>query len=162
MTPGPTEQDAEQIQNYLRLIVNDLATGYEQGFQIPTASCPGGTELTTCFFYLHSFVGRLIRVALVAVICDHPAMCKIAGFTDKNHLSAPDTKCTVSQSDLFSDAALRNGKYEKLTGYFTNKLQSFPYAMVKCIACVAMHGETLAQMMSASNSLPSMESDGPN
>jgi hypothetical protein len=113
------------------------------------------------FFYLYSFVGRLVRVALVAVICDHPAMCKIAGFADKNHLSAPDTKCTVSQNDLFSDAALRNGKYQKLTGYFTDKLQNFPYAMVKRIACVAMHGEMPARMMSATSSLPSMESDGP-
>jgi hypothetical protein len=53
MTPGPTEQDAEQLQNYLRLIVDDLATGYDHGFRIPTASCPGGTRSTSRYFFTY-------------------------------------------------------------------------------------------------------------
>jgi hypothetical protein len=50
-----------------------------------------------------------VRVALVAIIADHPAMCKLCGFADKNHNAFPCPKCKVSQADFFSDKSLRNG-----------------------------------------------------
>lgn len=54
-------------------------------------------------------VGRLVRVALVAIICDHPAMCKLCGFAEKNHKNAPCTKCKVPLSEMYSDKAICNG-----------------------------------------------------
>ena len=41
MTPGPSEPDAEQMQQYLRIIVDDLIRLYH-GVKIPTPSCPEG------------------------------------------------------------------------------------------------------------------------
>lgn len=55
--------------------------------------------------------GIIVRVALVGIIADHPAMCKLCGFADHSHNVAPCTKCTVPQDKLFSDKALRNGKH---------------------------------------------------
>src|SRR5882762_6349948 len=54
-------------------------------------------------------LGRLVRVILLAIICDHPAMCKVSGFADHAHNMAPCTKCEVTQAELFSEKSLRNG-----------------------------------------------------
>src|SRR5882762_4396618 len=56
-------------------------------------------------------LGRLVRVILLAIICDHPAMCKVSGFADHAHNMAPCTKCQVTQAELFSEKSLRNGMY---------------------------------------------------
>ncbi|TDL19286.1 hypothetical protein BD410DRAFT_443930 [Rickenella mellea] len=53
MTPGPTEPSAEQLQHYLKIIVDDLIKLYETGISIKTASRPEG---------------RPIRVVLLGVI----------------------------------------------------------------------------------------------
>ncbi len=42
MTPGPSEPDAEQMQQYLRIIVDDLGEALSRS-EIPTPSCPEGT-----------------------------------------------------------------------------------------------------------------------
>ncbi|GBE85372.1 hypothetical protein SCP_0705590 [Sparassis crispa] len=94
MTPGPTEPTAEQVQNYLKLVVDDLLNLYENGVIMKTPSYPDGIR---------------VRVTLVAVVCDHPAMCKVSSFADKNHTEVPCTKCNVQQEDFFSDAGLSNG-----------------------------------------------------
>ncbi|KAJ7626770.1 hypothetical protein B0H17DRAFT_1286173 [Mycena rosella] len=49
-----------------------------------------------------------MRVALVAVIADHPVMCKLCGFADHSHKVAPCTKCKVPHDKLFTDESLRN------------------------------------------------------
>src|SRR5882762_5837919 len=54
-------------------------------------------------------LGRLVRVILLAIICDHPAMCKVSGFADHAHNMAPCTKCEVTQAELFSEESLHNG-----------------------------------------------------
>jgi len=53
--------------------------------------------------------GRLVRVILLAICCDHPAMVKMAGFADHGHSQAPCPKCTVTKEELFSNKAIRNG-----------------------------------------------------
>lgn len=55
-------------------------------------------------------LGRLVRVVLLGIVADHPAMVKLAGFADKTHNEAPCSKCTVSLEDMFSDEALRCGE----------------------------------------------------
>ena len=52
-----------------------------------------------------------MRVILLAIICDHPAMCKVSGFADHAHNEAPCTKCEVTQAELFSEKSLTNGMY---------------------------------------------------
>ena len=43
MTPGPTEPTGEQLQSYLKVIVDDLITLYETGSVIYTPAHPEGT-----------------------------------------------------------------------------------------------------------------------
>lgn len=47
-------------------------------------------------------------MALLAVVCDHPAMCKMGGFADHSHNEAPCNKCHVDQASIFSDESLQN------------------------------------------------------
>jgi predicted Zn-ribbon and HTH transcriptional regulator len=61
------------------------------------------------YLVLYSISGIRVRVVLVAIIADHPAMCKICGFADHAHNTDPCTKCTVPHDRLFSDKSLRNG-----------------------------------------------------
>lgn len=39
ITPGPIEPDAEQLQEYLKLLVDDLGNLYDHGMDSP--ACPG-------------------------------------------------------------------------------------------------------------------------
>ncbi|KIJ13114.1 hypothetical protein PAXINDRAFT_181417 [Paxillus involutus ATCC 200175] len=72
MTPGPTEPTGPQLQNYLKVVVDDLLELYTHGVRYHTPLYPQG---------------RLVRVVLLGVVCDHPAM---------------------YQDEIFSDASLRN------------------------------------------------------
>ncbi|GBE84343.1 hypothetical protein SCP_0603210 [Sparassis crispa] len=89
LAPGPTEPTAEEIQHYNMLVVNDLINLYDNG--------------------------RRVRVFLLAIICDHPAMCKMGSFAEKNHKVAPCPKCKVPLSELFSEKSLKN-EFEARTG----------------------------------------------
>ncbi|KIJ06468.1 hypothetical protein PAXINDRAFT_91930 [Paxillus involutus ATCC 200175] len=95
MTPGPQEPTGSQLQNYLKVIIDDLLKLYEDGVVYHTPSHPQG---------------RRVRVVLLGVICDHPAMCKMCGFADHGHNVAPCPKCKVTKEELFSDESLRNGR----------------------------------------------------
>lgn len=113
MTPGPDEPSGEQLQRYLKLIVDDLLRLWKDGVRYRTPQYPQGiifSHLTLKLRLQFRTAGRLVRVALVAIICDHPAMCKLCGFAEKNHKNAPCTKCKVPLSEMYSDEAIRNGK----------------------------------------------------
>ncbi|GBE87456.1 hypothetical protein SCP_1101320 [Sparassis crispa] len=93
MAPGPTKPTAEEIQHYNMLVVNDLIDLYDNGV----------------VYYSERFPkGHCVRVFLLAIICDHPAMCKMGGFAEKNHKVAPCPKCKVPLSELFSEKSLKN------------------------------------------------------
>ncbi|KAJ7862317.1 hypothetical protein B0H13DRAFT_1490827, partial [Mycena leptocephala] len=81
MTPGPKEPTAEQLQNYLKPIVDDLILLYDRGI---TVKGPGHSNGEVSVFRLTSYpfhlIGIHVRVALVAIIADHPALCKLCGF----------------------------------------------------------------------------------
>ncbi|KIJ11917.1 hypothetical protein PAXINDRAFT_83790, partial [Paxillus involutus ATCC 200175] len=81
--PGPKEQNPDQIQRFLRPIMSDLLRLWIDGIRVPTASCPEG---------------RLVRVALVAVVCDKPAAHKIGGFGSHSHTYLC-TGCWITQAD---------------------------------------------------------------
>ena len=42
MTPGPTEPTAEQLQNYIALLIDDLIELYKNGVVMKTPSHPEG------------------------------------------------------------------------------------------------------------------------
>jgi hypothetical protein len=46
MLPGPKEPDADQLQEYLRLIVDDLIKLFDSGIRVPTPSSPEGIKLS--------------------------------------------------------------------------------------------------------------------
>jgi len=114
MLPGPTEPNATALQNYLKPIVDDLLVLYERGTVVQTDKHPNGerdTDTDLLSLLIHS-EGIPVRVALVGIIADHPAMVKICGFADHGHSISPCTKCTVSQEDIFTDESLRNGNLD--------------------------------------------------
>ncbi|KAI9060901.1 hypothetical protein FKP32DRAFT_1577145 [Trametes sanguinea] len=95
LTAGPKEPDAEELQYWMALVVDDLLMLYYLGIVAPTPS--SGQE------------GRRARVAAICTCTDHPAMCKVGGFADKSHSNVPCTVGTVKAVDLFSDDCLRGG-----------------------------------------------------
>jgi len=95
LTPGPKEPTVEQLCEFNRLLVDDLIELYEHGIVMKTPRYPEG---------------RRVKVALMAIVCDHPAMVKMAGFADKNHNNAPCHRCQATQADMYSDASLSNGE----------------------------------------------------
>ena len=68
--PGPKEQTGDEIQRLLRPIVSDLLRLWKDGILVKTESCPHG---------------RLVRVILLAIVCDKPAAHKLAGFAAPSH-----------------------------------------------------------------------------
>ncbi|CAK5266228.1 unnamed protein product, partial [Mycena citricolor] len=94
MPPGPTEPTSPQLQNYSKIIVNNLIKLFEDGILI---DIPGRPKRR-----YH------VRVALISIIADHPAMCKIAGFADHGHKNAPCHKCKVCKAEMFTAASLQN------------------------------------------------------
>ncbi|KIO14438.1 hypothetical protein M404DRAFT_1009458 [Pisolithus tinctorius Marx 270] len=81
--PGPKEQSPDEIQRFLRPIVSDLLRLWKEGIRVPTPSCPNG---------------RLVRVVLVAVVCDKPAAHKIGGFGSHSHTHFCHN-CWICQND---------------------------------------------------------------
>ncbi|KAH9858844.1 hypothetical protein C2E23DRAFT_880266 [Lenzites betulinus] len=83
MTDGPKEPDAEELQHWIALIVDDLLMLYHRG--------------------------RRCRVVVICACTDHPAMCKVGGFADKSHNEVPCTAGTTSTKDMYSDECLQGG-----------------------------------------------------
>ena len=55
------------------------------------------------------YTGRLVRVILLGVIADHPAMVKVCGLADHGHCAAPCHKCEADRELLFTVQGLKNG-----------------------------------------------------
>ncbi|KIN97963.1 hypothetical protein M404DRAFT_31780 [Pisolithus tinctorius Marx 270] len=97
--PGPKEQTPDQVQCFLRPIVSDLLRLWKYGIKIPTESQPEG---------------RLIRVALVAVVCDKPAAHKIGGFASHSH-NYYCTCCWICSTDKGNVNAFQKGAHPPWT-----------------------------------------------
>lgn len=83
--PGPNVPNAEQLQSVLKAIVDDVGPMYDRGVIIKTPKFPNG---------------RLVKAVILAVSCDHPALCKVAGFADHGHALAFCPKCKAPRSEL--------------------------------------------------------------
>lgn len=97
--PGPKEQSSDEVQRYLRPIVSDLLRLWKYGIKVPTESQPEG---------------RLVRVILVAVVCDKPAAHKIGGFASHSH-TYYCTECWISVTDKGTPSAFQKGAYRPRT-----------------------------------------------
>ncbi|KAG2738629.1 hypothetical protein P692DRAFT_201730859 [Suillus brevipes Sb2] len=65
--PGPTKPSTDQINHFLKLLVDDLLPFWNPGVTFSrTAKYPDG---------------RIIRIALIPIVCDLPAAKQIAGFS---------------------------------------------------------------------------------
>jgi len=91
--PGPKEQDPDQVQWFMRIIVNELIRLWKDGVVIVTPSCPEG---------------RLIRLLLLAICCDKPAAHKLGGFGAHSHTFFC-TRCWIKQNDKASPQAYEKG-----------------------------------------------------
>jgi hypothetical protein len=90
--------------------VTELLKLYDDGIFVRTPKHPDGTcfEFTSWVFStLTMLPGRRVRVILVAVCCDHPAMCKVGGFSDHKASNFPCTRCEISHKDIQTAAGLK-------------------------------------------------------
>ena len=53
-------------------------------------------------------IGQRVRVVLVAVCCDHPALCKVCGFGDHNKEEGFCPHCHISHKDLYMSAGMQD------------------------------------------------------
>ncbi|VDB84878.1 unnamed protein product [Peniophora sp. CBMAI 1063] len=97
--PGPKEQDFDQVQRFMRPVVNELLRLWEQGFVMSTKRYPQG---------------RRIRVILVCVVCDKPAAHKLGGFGSHSH-TFYCTRCWIKKSDKATAKAFEKGAFAPRT-----------------------------------------------
>ena len=106
--------------------------------------------------------GRLVKVILLGIICDHPAMCKMSRFSDHSHNQAPCTKCTITQEELFSECSLRNRESSQLPFYTFNNLQGSHHETERIIVGSASNGGISRQKTNTKNSFLSTVPTGLN
>ena len=94
MTPGPNEWNADELQYLIKSYVDNLLRLYDHGVMVQTPKFPQG---------------RLVRIILIAVCCDHPALCRVCGFGDHRKEEGFCSRCKISHKDLKTEAAMRNG-----------------------------------------------------
>lgn len=73
-------------------------------------------------------LGRRVHVYCIADACDHPAMCRVAGFADHSHLSRFCTRCKIPRQDLNSmgGVVITGGEYisrNRVFAFFLIRLQ---------------------------------------
>ncbi|OCH84788.1 hypothetical protein OBBRIDRAFT_798774 [Obba rivulosa] len=68
--PGPKEAGPDQVQHFLRVIIDELLHLWRDGFIVKTPAFP---------------TGRCVRVVLVGLICDKPAAHKLARYGSHSH-----------------------------------------------------------------------------
>jgi hypothetical protein len=110
--PGPKEQNPDQIQRFLRPIISDLLRLWNVGIKVPTESCPQGELMNLVSIILVINVaqleGRVVRVVLVAVVCDKPAAHKMGGFASHSHTNFC-TVCWITIHDKTKPQAFQSG-----------------------------------------------------
>jgi len=107
--PGPKEQNPDEIQQFLHPMVSDLLQLWRDGIKVPTESCLEGTRLSPCTQEdVLIKTGRLVRVILVAVVCDKPAAHKVGGFGSHSHTNFC-TLCWITTHDKSKPAAFKQG-----------------------------------------------------
>lgn len=134
ITPGPKEFNSDQLQHFMKNYVDDLLELYDNGIFVKTPEHPNG---------------RRIRVILVAVCCDHPAMCKVCGFGNHSKEEGFCTRCHIPKSKLATEDAMHydSKSLSRCTVMIHARLlQSFLQEMVKSIYVVHENTEIFRQI----------------
>ena len=107
-------------------MVSDLLRLWRDGIMVPTESYPEGTCLCLCILeHVLSKTGCLVRVILVAVVCDKPAAHKVGGFGSHSHTNFC-TLCWISTHDKSKPAAFKRGGASLLSERPTLTCYSLP------------------------------------
>ncbi|EKM61709.1 uncharacterized protein PHACADRAFT_82310 [Phanerochaete carnosa HHB-10118-sp] len=83
LTPGPREFSADELQHFMAAFITDLLKLYDERIVVKTAGCP-----------------------IVAVCCDHPAMCRLCGFSDSGSQNIFCTWCRITKDQLKMEKGL--------------------------------------------------------
>ncbi|KAL6299004.1 hypothetical protein BKA93DRAFT_753720 [Sparassis latifolia] len=94
ITPGPKELSADELQHFMKAYVDDLLKLYDDRTVIKMKLQPEG---------------RRVHVLLLAVCCDHPALCRIVGFGDHNTKEGFCSRCKIKHADLETEAGMTIG-----------------------------------------------------
>ncbi|KAL5520523.1 hypothetical protein ACEPAG_9747 [Sanghuangporus baumii] len=87
LSPGPKESTCDELQHLFEAVVDDLVRLYEEGIEVKTRGCLNA---------------RKVQVYCIADGCDHPVMCRVAGFADHSHLKLFCTRCKIPRDELNS------------------------------------------------------------
>ncbi|PSR70650.1 hypothetical protein PHLCEN_2v13455 [Hermanssonia centrifuga] len=112
LTPGPKELTGEELQYFMKLFVDDLLMLYDHGIVAQTNAYPEG---------------RRVRVTLIAVCCDHPALCRLCGFADHGTNGYFCPRCTIRQEYLHTPDGVKIGGFPLRDGN-THRNQAQDYA----------------------------------
>ncbi|KII85388.1 hypothetical protein PLICRDRAFT_31629 [Plicaturopsis crispa FD-325 SS-3] len=106
--PGPKEPNPDEVQEFLKVLVNELLRLWKDGVIIITPSYPNG---------------RLVRVILVCVVCDKPAAHKVGGFASHSHHFFC-TRCWVEQDLKATSASFESNGFRKRTNAEQRRYQA--------------------------------------
>ncbi|KAI0362933.1 hypothetical protein BV20DRAFT_905682, partial [Pilatotrama ljubarskyi] len=84
--PGPTKPSTEQINHFLAILVDELLEFWNPGVNYTRTA--------------KATYGRLVRAALIPLVCDLPAARQVAGLGAHNHVHVLCSCCTLSQDDI--------------------------------------------------------------
>ncbi|GBE78372.1 hypothetical protein SCP_0112570 [Sparassis crispa] len=101
ITPGPKELSADELQHFMKAYVDDLLKLYDDRTVIKMKLQPEG---------------RRVHVLLLAVCCDHPALCRIVGFGDHNTKEGFCSRCKIKHADLETEAGMTIGAFPARDG----------------------------------------------
>ncbi|KAJ7137083.1 hypothetical protein C8R44DRAFT_607800, partial [Mycena epipterygia] len=107
--PGPHEETADEFQCSFAATVTELLMLYDDGILVRMPKYPSGIYLAfeSSHFGSDQFQWRHVRVILVAICCDHPAMCKVGGFADHRSNKFPCSQCKITHDDIQTPAGLK-------------------------------------------------------
>lgn len=109
LTPGPKELHADPLQHFMAVFVDDLLMLFDHGIVVRT---PGFPEGKCSLFLLQPriclliYSGRRVQLILIAVCCDHPALCRVCGFGDHMTKTFFCTRCKIQHGDLATEPGL--------------------------------------------------------
>ncbi|KAL5482971.1 hypothetical protein ACEPAI_9566 [Sanghuangporus weigelae] len=100
LSPGPKESTCGELQHLFEAMVDDLVRLYKEGIEVKTRG---------------RLNARKVQVYCIADRCDHPTMCRVAGFADHSHLKLFCTRCKIPRDELNSMRGV-TGSYPARTG----------------------------------------------
>lgn len=84
--PGPKEPSLEQINHFLKPLVDDLQVLWASGIYLSRTASRSA--------------GRLVRAAMIPLVCDLPALRKVAGYAGHSHNKFFCSFCRLQKPDI--------------------------------------------------------------